>query len=153
MTKKSIEERFESQHLPVTESGCWLWSGATSMAGYGQLHKDGKTYYAHRLSYEMHKGEIPDGKFVCHRCDVPSCVNPSHLFAGSHEDNMADMTSKGRGTLGEINGQSKLSEADVINIRAIYEYTKATQQKLADIYNVSRSLIGLIISRERWGHI
>ena len=76
---------------------CWIWSGTISYAGYGLYRLSGKQYRAHRLMYEhANKRRLKDDECVCHTCDNPSCVNPDHLFVGSHDDNMADMVEKGR---------------------------------------------------------
>lgn len=86
--------------IPVTESGCWLWVGSVDGDGYGfispYINGERIRLRAHRASYEVFVGEIPDGMFVCHKCDVPGCVNPDHLFAGSALDNTRDMIQKGR---------------------------------------------------------
>ena len=81
--------------MPVPFSGCWLWTGPSS-DGYGDFRIGGKRILAHRLSYELHIGPIPDGMFVCHKCDVRCCINPAHLFAGTSGDNALDMYAKGR---------------------------------------------------------
>lgn len=91
-----LKERFDLQYTPEPNSGCWLWVGQINTRGYGTLSKDGRRTLAHRVSYELHKGPITDGLLVCHKCDIPLCVNPYHLFLGTYSDNMYDSASKGR---------------------------------------------------------
>lgn len=93
----TLRDKLEHYAMPVPESGCWLWTGATNNRGYGRISAGGgRTQYAHRIAYIEFKGGIPDGFEVCHKCDTPSCCNPDHLFIGSHWENMRDASSKGR---------------------------------------------------------
>jgi hypothetical protein len=121
--------------------------------GYGSIKSDGKTYKAHRMSYTMYVGEAPQGLYVLHRCDNRKCVNPNHLFLGTAADNSRDMVGKGRYAgghwphrTGQEHGRSKLSESDVIAIRA----DTRTQSEIAKQYGVGRTQISKIKNRENW---
>ncbi len=109
--KRPIMERFEEKCVPEPMSGCWIWLGrAHKTHGYGIFSQWPKLGYAHRFSWTLHYGEIPKGLCVLHKCDVPLCVNPNHLFLGTVKDNMLDMARKGRqrkGTLYCRNGHLK----------------------------------------------
>lgn len=98
--KECAETRFHRKYEIVTESGCWLWTGALNKCGYGVFRSD-SNIYAHRYSYELYNGQIPTtgaphDTCILHVCDVPSCVNPGHLFLGSQNDNVKDCINKGR---------------------------------------------------------
>ena len=114
-----LEERFELQHEPVPECGCWLWTGTTNPAGYGRLNVKGKVHLAHRVAWMLRHGEIPAGMHACHKCDTPGCVNPDHLFLGDNDANHADKCAKGRqgAARGESSGQAKLTDDQVRAIR------------------------------------
>lgn len=94
--RKPIKERFEERYIPVPESGCWIWTGHIRTNGYGAMSIKSKLQYAHRISWELHNGPIPEGLFVLHKCDNPPCVNPDHLFIGTQKDNLQDAFKKGR---------------------------------------------------------
>lgn len=124
-------ERFERNYIPEPNSGCWLWLGHLDHKGYGSFRVDPKKTAgrAHRVSYRLFKGLVPDGLMVCHTCDVPCCVNPDHLFLGTATDNMRDAAKKGRmnwtdktfrKTLprGESHHKTTLTAVDVQYIRA-----------------------------------
>ena len=129
------EKRF---WLKVDKRGpdeCWEWTGSRlSDWEYGRIRDNGKNKATHRLSWELHNGEIPEGLLVCHHCDNPPCVNPKHLFLGGHSENQLDSFRKGRRKplRGERNGGSKLSTYDVLGIRKLYRQGRFTQKELAD---------------------
>ncbi len=89
------KERFSGRYS-INSLGCWIWKSNARVARYGSILVDGKRVRAHRASYEMNVGQIPAGMHVLHKCDTPLCVNPDHLFLGTHQDNMNDMKTKGR---------------------------------------------------------
>lgn len=134
---------------PVSESGCWLWEGYVEKGGYAMGVYRRKTGRAHRISYEAFYGPIPAGLHVCHKCDVRSCVNPDHLFLGTHAENMHDMIKKGRNTSGTLVKQHKLTEAQVIEIYKSSEKACA----LAAKFGVSKSMIQNIKNSKAWRQI
>ena len=131
---------------------CWFWIGGKDSDGYGLMDVDGKVKGAHRVSYEYFRGDIPEGMCVLHACDVPSCVNPAHLFVGTQQDNMDDKVAKGRGNTGEKHGLSKLTEDDVLRIRAASAGGEG-QCSIAKRFSGDQSNISRIVSRKRWKHL
>lgn len=95
-SKQTYEQRFWGRVDVKSEDECWVWLRGLSNRGYGKVTKDGKCTGAHRVSYEISKGKIPDGLCVLHKCDNPACVNPHHLFLGTLSDNIQDSIKKGR---------------------------------------------------------
>lgn len=122
--------------------------------GYGRIYEGGdkgKTFLAHRISWQLANGSIPEGKCICHHCDNPGCVNPWHLWSGSHLDNIHDMIDKGRriDTSGEGNGGSKLTEQDVREILCFLA-VGYLQREIADGYGVSQGTISYINTGGTW---
>lgn len=148
-------ESFNKRWVPEPFSGCWLWIGAISegRTSYGQVQQNNKKTTAHRVSWELHKGNIPAGLFVLHQCDTGLCVNPEHLFLGTAQDNSADMKNKNRSyhPRGESNGRSKLSVADVTAIRRLAPVMR--QVDIARRFDVSRQIINHIVKGNRWNQI
>jgi len=152
MPFRPLKDKFEEKFVRRKASECWLWSGYTLPTGYGNMQirtPKIKNMRAHRVSWELYRGPIPDGLMVLHKCDVRACVNPNHLFLGTNADNMADMAAKKRSCLGEKNGRVKLTASEVLEIRDRPE----GYARVARVYGVSKSCIRLIVTRKNWKHI
>lgn len=153
----TLLERFWSRiDKPADPNACWTWTGGKT-GGYGTLTEKvgGKKtcHYTHRLSFQIHCGEIPARMNVCHHCDNPSCVNPSHLFLGTHEENMHDKGRKkrGRAPKGAAHGKAKLTDADVIEIRR-RRANGETAVALGREFNVTNTAIYYVVHKG-WKHI
>jgi hypothetical protein len=149
--RKPVADRFWARVDRADPDGCWPWTGTTTWAGYGQIRIHGKTLSAHRVAWQLsHPGE-PDllpADVICHRCDNRPCCRPDHLFRGTFADNSADMVSKDRQAYGERQGRTKLSPAEVIEIRARYAAGGVRQVDLARAYGCSQPQISSIVRGE-----
>jgi hypothetical protein len=149
--RPSVRERFWAK-VSRTD-GCWLWTGRLFGGGYGSLRVDGRRLLAHRVSWMLHFGEAPDDMCVCHRCDVRHCINPEHLFLGTHQANTLDAVAKGRFPKGETQGRSKLTESDVRDIRLRYESGVIGGNALAREYGLAQRTVWDVIQRKHWKHV
>ena len=142
------DERFWNK---VDKSGeCWLWTASTLGKGYGQFWDGNKRVTAHRFSWVLHNGPIPEGLHVLHHCDVPVCVNPEHLWLGTNADNVHDCMAKGRTSKvrakGEQSGSALLTQNDVLIIRNDHRFHRL----IAADYGVARSTIQAVKSGHTW---
>lgn len=169
--KRSLSERFwEKVDKSAGPDGCWIWRAHLDKDGYGTFTPDHIPIGAHRFSYELIYGFIPQGIFVCHNCpgrDNPSCVNPKHLWLGTNSDNLKDASSKGvkigwhkTGIVpnlkpelrrGELVKHSKLKTIDVVLIRELAD--KLSNTKIARMFNIDQGHVSNIINQKRWSHI
>lgn len=150
MTEKAKTRFWEKVYK--TED-CWLWTAAKFDNGYGAQTINRKTLKAHRISWRIHNGPIPRGLCVLHKCDVPACVNPGHLFLGTPADNAKDRDRKGRQSRGIKHYKSKLTREEVREIRHKYIPIIYSTTKLAEEYGVSNDTIHKIVKRKSWKHI
>lgn len=155
---KKIEVAFFEKFIPEPNSGCWLWDHAVTTFGYGRLRNKGENLVAHRVSWEIHRGPIPKGLLVLHRCDVPACVNPDHLFLGTIKDNSMDMVSKGRMNFqkrpqdrkrGSVHHYAKIDEGTAKKIAL----AEGTFKSIALECGVTTRIVGHIKAGETWQHL
>lgn len=156
--KQTLFQRLERNSIPEPNSGCLLWTGAVDHSGHGVItiwNDEGTkavTTSPHRVAWQLHRGPIPEGMCICHKCDVPSCINPDHLWLGSNDDNMADMVRKKRANgfkPGSKHRRSKLTEENIRDIRT----SNASGVTLAQRYGISTANVSLIRSRKAWSHV
>lgn len=142
----SWDEYFDTRVTKGTGDDCWIWTGRKDKDGYGIAHFARRKSPAHREAYRREHGHIEDGMFVCHRCDNPSCVRPSHLFIGTPKQNSHDAAKKGRAFVGEKNGRAKLTLEQAAEICDSQE----SGPVLAARYGVTRTTINRIRRKEGW---
>jgi hypothetical protein len=138
-------DRFNEKWMPEPNSGCWLWLGATNADGYGRINTGGFIENAHRASWMLYRSAVPLGLHVLHRCDVPGCVNPQHLFLGDNDANVADKTAKGRAA-------KKLSQEDVAAIKSMVA-AGFSQRATAKAFAISQHGVSFIVRGKRHQHI
>ena len=140
-------ERF--WHYVRQEGSCWEWVGGKYPNGYGRLNVDGNMEYAHRVSYRIHKGEIPEGLEIRHQCHNRKCVNPDHLLVGTHTENMQDSVRDKKTAWGAAHGSVKLSADQVVDILD----DERSQRVIAEEYGISQPTVSNIKTRRTWGHL
>lgn len=146
---RPVEERFLKliDKNCFEHKNCWCWTGGTYSNGYGTFHFKGKQTGAHRVSWELTNGTIPKGFLILHKCDNRLCVNPNHLFLGSHKDNMQDCIKKRRFVRGENHIHAAFSQDEVNFIRS----SNLKQHELAKYFGVVQQTISRVIRGERYG--
>lgn len=151
ISRKTLN-RFYSKFRFDPSTECWIWTAGKHDGVYGGFQFEVWTY-AHRASWMIHKGPIPENLLVCHHCDNTLCVNPDHLFLGTDQDNTLDCMAKGRYVVmkGESNGCSKLTEKEVLEIRDLAKHL--THAELGRRYGVTGEAVSLIVHRKNWKHI
>ncbi len=157
LDRETIERFWSKVRDTESRAQCWNWTAGRSNR-YGAFSFRGMLIRAHRFSYILHFGAIPQGRCVCHRCDNTLCVNPAHLFIGTQADNVTDMIHKHRQAepplnRGSDNGMAKLDENKVSTIRSLYTTGRYSQQRLADLFNIDQTSISLIVRNKIWTEV
>lgn len=152
MVKANTPENFWTKVDIRKPDECWNWLGTKNPHGYGKLRfRSRNKYLAHRLSWSLANGEIPDGMNILHKCDNPSCVNPNHLYPGTQSQNLKDAYSRGRySQKGEHGNGRKLTLAQVLEIRRLYSLGGYTYPELGKMFNTCTTNIGGIVRYDHW---
>jgi hypothetical protein len=142
---------FNQKWIPEPYSGCWIWTGSYAGDGRNEYGVTPARERAHRVSWLIHRGPIPKGLCVCHKCDTPLCVNPDHLFLGTHGDNARDRARKGRNRdqNGVLHSMAKLSDQDILAIRS----DRRTRKVIAGQYRIHPVHVWRIKTKRRWRHL
>lgn len=149
----NLKNRFWAR-VNKNPNGCWLWTGPIFADNrYGQISVNGSPARAHRVSWVIHHGPIPDGLLVLHRCDCRICVRPDHLWLGTHRDNVDDMVLKGRSLRGERNHNAKITSDQVLEIRSLYHTGNFSQCELAARFGIRQPQVSAIILLRSWSHL
>lgn len=154
--RKPWPQRFWDKVEKRGPDECWIWVGTLPADGYGRIQlggRAGKYALAHRVSYEMEFGPIPDGMLACHHCDVTACVNPRHIFLGDQHDNMRDMAVKWRSQKGERHHNVKLTEPQVAEMRKRFATGAVSKAQLSRDYDISEAQVRDVIARRAWRHV
>lgn len=152
--RRPLAERFMEKHAVGDPSECWEWSGCRDPNGYGRISVNNRSVVATRVAWQLAHGAPPPSMSVCHRCDNPPCVNPAHLFLGTHAENMADREAKGRGRQpnGERNAKAKLT-ADCIEPIIRCSRAGVDNAQLGRWFGVATQSIAAIVHRRTWRHV
>lgn len=148
---REFPDHLMQKYIPIPETGCWMWNGEWDKYKYGIVRSTkGYVGLAHRVFFAAFKHRIPDGLYVCHRCDVSACVNPDHLFLGTHADNMADCKAKHRARFGERHHFTKLTIDQVKEIRSLEG--KLCHREIAKMFGIHKHYVWKIMKGVRWSY-
>lgn len=147
----NLVDRFMSK-VEKADNGCWEWRSNRNHKGYGMFQKTGKWMGAHRASWEIYRGTIPPGMFVCHSCDNRCCVNPEHLWLGNNQENMNDAVKKGRTPKGEESPVSILTDANIREIRRLGA-GGMNHRDISYIFSCSPGTVRAVLDGRTWAHV
>jgi hypothetical protein len=152
----SLAAKLANKFIIDDAAGCWNWIAATNARGYGVVGRGGRgagLHKAHRASWMVHRGDIPDGMWVLHKCDNPRCINPEHLYLGDHQQNVRDMVSRGRNVIPDNRGEraswAKLTAEAARDIKS----RRLTGREFAELYRVSLSAVRRIWEGKNWSSL